>query len=283
MTINTSYLPVAWFDIDITKLTTISSSDTKLVIKVDGHKFVFRGSFTYDFDGNPSGQLDSLNILKNGELLQEYTEIGVDIGDLLVAVETGYFEILKVLFGGNDTFYGSDTFDDMFGFNGADQMYGGGGRDFLGGGNGNDKLYGNKGADFLWGGNGNDKLYGGNGNDILAGSGPKIDFDTGEIISWQSGGGKDVLRGGGGSDIFVFNPSGGAGTTSVVKDFTDGEDLLLFSNFGISTAKEARSFATNVDSDVVFDFGSGNIIIVENVIKSDLRAADFIFEDFIFA
>ena len=84
------------------------------------------------------------------------------------------------------------------------------------GGAGNDTLYGGPGGgdDRLDGGPGNDRLYGGQGRDRLAGAA-----------------GDDRLVGGPGADVFVVGPGEGQDT---VTDFTDGEDRIDLTAFGLA-------------------------------------------------
>ena len=88
-----------------------------------------------------------------------------------------------VMYGGNDTVYGSKFNDIIQGGNGNDLLKGNGGDDFLAGQGGNDWLYG---------GIGNDKLYGGAGNDLLNGEA-----------------GIDYLVGGAGDDTYIHSLSSG--------------------------------------------------------------------------
>jgi Ca2+-binding RTX toxin-like protein len=80
---------------------------------------------------------------------------------------------------GNDTIYGSHTYDYIFGgngndsingFYGDDELHGGLGNDTIIGGGGYDVLYGDAGNDVLNGGADDDVLYGGAGNDTLIAS-----------------------------------------------------------------------------------------------------------------
>ena len=79
-----------------------------------------------------------------------------------------------------------------------------------------DTLYGGPGGgdDRLDGGPGDDRLYGGQGSDRLAGAA-----------------GDDRLVGGPGTDVFVVGPGEGQDT---VTDFTDGEDRIDLTAFGLA-------------------------------------------------
>jgi Ca2+-binding RTX toxin-like protein len=130
------------------------------------------------------------------------------------------------------------------------------GNDRLKGTDGNDVITGLGGSDRLEGDKGNDRLFGGGGDDRLKG-------DNGD----------DVLSGGAGADRFVFETGDGR---DVVKDFEDGIDRIDFLDFGFASAQQAKSFATQVGANVVFDFGGGNVVTIENVLLNALTSADFI-------
>lgn len=280
----TSYQPNEYGLPDLTDVSPTVATDTKIVFKVGDFKIVFTGTFSYDASGNPSGTLDTMRINHSDVLLEKVTGINKDAGDAFTAYGTGDLEacyafifdeddvfignnIYNDLAGGNgnDTLRGGNSFDELFGGKGSDTLYGKGGHDLLNGQNGNDVLYGGAGHDALVGGRGNDTLYGGAGKDEILGGAGGSDF--------LAPAGDDTLFGGAGNDTFYFIAEGGG--NHVIKDFTDGEDILFLLNYGITSATEARSYASNIDGDTVFDFGSGNTITVENVDKSIFRAADF--------
>ena len=78
-----------------------------------------------------------------------------------------------------------------------------------------------------------------------------------------------MLAGGGGNDIFIFTDDGVNGDTDIVTDFTDGSDTLDLSAIYGSIA-EATAAATQNGSDVVFDLGDTNQLIVENITVSQI-------------
>lgn len=146
-----------------------------------------------------------------------------------------------------DELKGTGRGDDIFGLGGNDRLYGYGGNDELEGGSGNDRLYG---------GSGNDELDGGSGNDTLTG-----------------GAGNDELEGGLGRDLFIY----GSGKDSI-DDFTPGDDRIgLDKSLGIDSFAELMSKASIVDDgdDVLFDFGGGNTLRLEDTALNSLKAADF--------
>lgn len=73
--------------------------------------------------------------------------------------------------------------------------------------------------------------------------------------------GNDTLVGGAGNDTFFFSRGWGH---DEVSDFVDDLDQISFGGFGFSTAQEALSHATQVGSNVVFNFGAGDTLTVVN-------------------
>lgn len=99
---------------------------------------------------------------------------------------------------------------------------------------GNQEAFGGGGDDILKGGRGNDKLHGGNGEDTITG-----------------GKDNDKLWGDGDSDHFVFDQKPGKRHADKIKDFVDGEDLLVLksSKFGGLTPGDmsAAEFSLHID------------------------------------
>ena len=94
---------------------------------------------------------------------------------------------------GDDTLYGNDHNDTLYGGEGNDALYGNDHNDTLYGGEGNDSLKGGKGDDTLWGGKGDyDSLNGGEGDDtyIFAKGDGYADIHAYDV----SAGRNDVLR-----------------------------------------------------------------------------------------
>lgn len=146
-----------------------------------------------------------------------------------------------------------DDFDNIL--NGTvndEEIRGERGNDTISGFGGNDRLRGDKGNDILDGGEGNDRLRG----------------DAGD----------DILTGGAGRDRFIFNNRGGHDT---VTDFTNGEDRLDFTNFGIVATVDDSAFdilmtrAAQVGDDVVFTMAGGEVFTLENVDIAMLDVTDF--------
>lgn len=165
---------------------------------------------------------------------------------------------------GNDTLWGQD---------GADMISGGGGHDALAGGTGNDRLAGNGGNDALRGQDGADRLAGGGGADRLSGEAgaDRLAGNAGRD-RLTGGAGDDVLTGGGAGDTFVFAPSQGAagrgGNRDHVTDWGRGDTLALDRDLWdgrLSAAQLVARFADILRGDLVFDFGHGNRLTLDDV------------------
>ncbi|GIT93170.1 hypothetical protein JANAI62_36860 [Jannaschia pagri] len=135
--------------------------------------------------------------------------------------------------------------------NGLDnKMDGNDGENRLEGRAGDDILDGDRGHDMLIGGTGDDTLDGGRGRDTLAG-----------------GAGDDCLDGGRDDDVFIFETGGGH---DVIEDFEDNDDTLWLDVSGVASVAEALAFATGSRGDVIFDFGGGDRITVEDMEIAEL-------------
>ena len=144
---------------------------------------------------------------------------------------------------GSDRLIGNSADNVLRGSGGGDLMKGKSGVDLLRGGNGRDTLMGGSGDDRLKGGAGRDSLSGGKGGDLLDG-----------------GRGDDWLRGDGGADVFVFRDGA---DRDVIRDFQPGTDTIAFVGHG--TLSGILTQAQEIDGDVVFDFGGGDLLVVRNV------------------
>ena len=118
-------------------------------------------------------------------------------------------------------------------------------------------------------------VSGGDGNDILRTGGGNQEIDGGANNDIIDGGkGVDELRGGIGLDRFVF--ASGYGKDEIV-DFIRGSDLVDISGWkAIGDFQEVLSHATNKSGDVWIVAGKDTLII-DNVVRTDLVEADFIF------
>ena len=150
----------------------------------------------------------------------------------------------------------------------ADLLKGTGRDDDISGRDGNDKLYGYAGNDDLEGGAGNDRLDGGSGHDELEGGSGN---DT--LIG---GAGNDDLEGGAGKDLFVYHSG-----RDEIDDFSVRDDKIsLAKSLGIDSFSELMGKARQVDDgeDVLFNFGGGNTLRLEDVKLSSLKASHFGFD-----
>ncbi len=138
------------------------------------------------------------------------------------------------------------------------------GDDILKGTANGEEIRGDKGNDTITGLGGDDRLRGESGNDIL---------DAGDGNDRLKGGnGDDTLTGGAGNDRFTFDLRGG---TDTVKDFTNGEDRLDFTNFDFASVDSLLTHAEQDGNNVVFTMDSGAVIILENVTLGMLDVTDF--------
>jgi Ca2+-binding RTX toxin-like protein len=144
-----------------------------------------------------------------------------------------------------------------------------GGHDYLNGSSGNDTLYGDAQVTGTNAGYGNDTLLGGSGNDRLIGDssygGTGADYLNG-------GSGNDTLDGGGGRNLFAFDLSSGK---DIIQYFRPGEDQIDLRAYRFSSF-ESLNIAHRTDYSVVFLSGTSHYIKLENVLKAQLSAADFI-------
>ncbi len=257
------------------------------------------------------GTVDTIEFGNSGRTWWKATGLDADFGKYLIALRAeDYRAIADLLFDGNDSFvgsawgdkfYGSDGNDMLKGFGGNDYLEGGDGADTLSGGGGKDRLDGGAGNDTLSGGNRNDTLDGGAGNDILVGGNSNDTLNGGIgrdrlIGGWgpdalDGGGGKDVLTGDGGDD-YIFGGmgddimTGGAGADTfrflrtgghdVITDFNDAEDILDLTWYALGSVSAAKAMAEWVDGDTVFDFGNGDMLVLEDFKKHWLDDDDFL-------
>lgn len=147
--------------------------------------------------------------------------------------------------------FGGSGNDKLVGNAANNVLKGGSGNDTLLGKGGNDTIKGNAGGDTLKGHNGADTLLGGAGGDVLKGGAHK------DTLKGQ--GGNDTLFGQAGADKFVYAKGNDNDT---IADFTNNVDTIKFNKLGDATT--IMGLATQVGSDVVFDFGGGDTLTVLN-------------------
>ena len=128
--------------------------------------------------------------------------------------------------------------DSLFGGEGDDRLYGGIGNDQLAGGEGNDLLNGGPGDDQLAGDSGNDIAQGGTGDDVLS--------DTGGSNLMDGGAGADSLVGSAGNELFI----GGAGADHI--NTGSGHDIVAFNR-----GDGADSVSASAGQDNTLSLGGG--------------------------
>lgn len=163
---------------------------------------------------------------------------------------------------GNDIVDAGTGFDTVSGGTGRDSAFGGSGDDSIEGDGGNDTLTGGTGGDTLLGGAGYDVLQGDDGDDVL---------DGGAL--------NDVLFGNAGNDTFRFSLGGEIDT---LRDFTAGaasEDVIQLVGFSTAFDSFAEVIAVASDDGVntTINFGGGDMLVLRNVLVSQLHADDFTF------
>ena len=137
--------------------------------------------------------------------------------------------------------------------NAADNVLtGNGGNNLLSGEGGDDQLFGGGGRGTTIGGKdlNADVLIGGTGNDVLSGQG-----GADRLVG---GAGNDVLTGGSGRDTFVFDEG-----RDVITDFTYNVDIIMIETD--HTLAEVMAMGQIIDGDIVFDFGSGDVLTLRDV------------------
>lgn len=141
------------------------------------------------------------------------------------------------------------SIENLVGSKFSDSLRGNGSANKIEGRDGNDWLYGRGGNDKLYGGSGDDKLYGGSGNDMLTG-------DSGE-------------------DTFVFREND---NKDRITDFENNRDTIQLDdalwNVSLSVSQVINNFASVKNGDIVFDFGSDELVIEDftslNALKNDI-------------
>ncbi len=126
-------------------------------------------------------------------------------------------------------------------------------------------LNGNSADNFLSGGNNATRINGFGGRDQMFGNGGNDRLD--------SGAGNDLMSGGAGRDVFVF---GRNDDRDRITDFQNNIDTIRLEGLGVSSARAALAKAKQVGQDVVFDFGRGDVLVIEDVRKAQL-SDDLIF------
>lgn len=187
----------------------------------------------------------------------------------------------------NDTIYGGDGDDRLYGF--SNRPSDGGGKDTVHGGDGNDRLFGladkdylngDEGADTLIGGWGPDFLRGGRGPDVLRGAGGHDDLwgDEGDDIakankagaSFHTGSGEDLYKAGPSdrSELLYSGPYTDPTSSPIDADLTVG--TVSGAEVGVDTleGRFGRLEATQMDDTITgsplddsIDLGDGDDVV----------------------
>ena len=134
------------------------------------------------------------------------------------------------------------------------------------GSNHDDQLTGDAGNNSLFGKSGNDNLNGGAGDDYL-----NAEWGNDEL---DGGAGDDSLVGGPGADTFVF--AGGHGD-DVIYDFTDDEDRIDLSTFGLAGFDDLSVSSDSVSVTIDLTGHNGGTIDLSGFEMVNLDASDFVF------
>lgn len=111
---------------------------------------------------------------------------------------------------------------------------------------------GNGGMNVLYGNAGDNHLNGMGGTDYLSG-----------------GLGNDMLKGGAGQDYFIFDRAG----VDHITDFEDGSDQLVIDGVNNQSDFDALNIK-QIDGDTVINFGDGNKIVIDGLLKSDFTFSE---------
>jgi Ca2+-binding RTX toxin-like protein len=240
-------------------------SDPLTLIRIlanQGHSDAYYGEIkgTFTYDGAPNfllngGTVDTIIIYKGSppgpdEVLESYEARDTPV-DIMVWLGLTGAEANAYLYRMNDAIVGS-PFDDML------EAFAG--NDYVEAGDGNDKVWGDAGKDLLSGDAGNDKIWGGSGKDVIFG-----------------GTGNDKMWGNGGHDTFGFHPNEGK---DHLKDFNKKKDFLVFDTDMVRNQNKLEKLADEKGSNVVIDFGGGNMVIIHDFSLSDLHKSTISFFDY---
>ncbi|MTH78393.1 calcium-binding protein [Paracoccus aestuariivivens] len=254
------------------------------LLQGDAGSDVLRGSEGIDtasYAGNISVRVDLSN--------KSWQDTGHGI-DMLAGIEN------LVSGAGRDTLTGDAGANVLNGGAGYDLLTGGAGNDTLIGGLGADTMVGDAGNDVYWVDHASDRVieaivggidrinssigidlarpgnvYANVENVVLTGSASVSVLGTAANnaltgnaaangISGRAG--NDILTGGAGADTFVF---GANFDQDRIVDFQDGIDRIRLQGFGdVTNMAQARAHASQVGANVVFDFGDGDVLTVQN-------------------
>ena len=172
-------------------------------------------------------------------------------------------------YGGNDRLFGEAGDDTLSGYYGNDTLDGGAGNDTINGGYDADVLNGGDGADTLRGDgtfeaayDGADTLNGGNGTDtLIGGGGDDTLFGDDDNDTLRGGTGADTLTGGAGADTFVIEDVPYGITSSgydIISDFSAVQgDKIDVSLLGISEFSTVQQLLTDLGASSTLSFLRG--------------------------
>lgn len=206
---------------------------------------------------------------------------------------------------GDDALTGHDGINRLSGGAGSDVIDAAGGNDWVSGGAGADDLAGGTGIDTLSYANslaggvsihldGNSAAGGDASGDVFSGFENVDGSELGDLIRGDAGAnrlkgragydfldggaGNDFLTGGTEGDIFRFHTGH---DRDIITDFTQGQDQIFIDfDGGFSAFEQIISFASAYgagDLHTRFDFGGGDVLIINNVQLASLTASDFSF------
>ncbi len=245
----------------ITTETTLLQTFATSIARIAG------SGFTFDPQGNLSGgTLQGFGLEENAVRSFALVGCSVDAVPMIAAMATADTADDRAVFAsmltGQDLIFLSALKDRIDSGTGRDLVIDQGGGDRISAGADDDIVLAMQGNDRVNGDDGNDLLFGFTGNDALNG-GKGRDFLIGERDN-------DLLTGGTGVDFFVFDIHGGIDT---ITDFVAADDQIIIRRGAQSMADVT---ITRLGADTVVAFADV-VITLQNVARSSISAADFIF------
>ena len=148
---------------------------------------------------------------------------------------------------------GNDNKNVVIGNSGHQSLIGRGGADILDGLEGNDTIFGDGGNDTLYGGSGSDLLYGGENDDVLHTS------DTDDLLDGEEG-----------NDRYVVKYTGGASTSTQIRDISGIDVLEILA----STADPSKTRFLVAGNDLVVEVhGTSNQLLTTVAIRNNSNTA----------
>ncbi|MCT4556052.1 MAG: hypothetical protein N4A53_15315 [Pelagimonas sp.] len=261
------------------------------------YEMTLTGTFTYGPLNTVAGQLNAFSTSVDGEVVYRITGLDADISRAWPALQsTSHRDELRELLSGDDTFIGSNGFDDVRANPGDDFIDGNGGIDSLNGGRGHDTIFGGADNDSLYGESGRDRLHGDFGDDYLsAGNGRDTLIGGAGDDRLFGGGGRDLYNGGEGNDVFLLDDRQklSRGETTIIPSADvlvfrtgDGQDTVHGFDTDMDVIKIARGASQLSDitiADHPTDHRSSTVSFVDVTITligvdaDDLTLSNFLF------